>query len=847
MRPECEAAVRAAAGEAGEKLTKADFDGIQARIMGAMRSIRRSDPDAWAQMSVASRAKAAAELARNQYTADVARANANAVQRVAIKARQDARFAAVTPGKNGRVAAMVAHYFMRADARGGDTGLDADQAATFNMFWRKLDGEHALAMQDPTMQASIWRELYGEHTGDAKAKATAKAITQQMRALGLAQQDAGILHGLLDRYLPQARDWTRMGDRETWIKKQMERQDLGEYVNADGSQKTPEQIRESMEDMFATLATNGANKLDGARRGGIGSDAHRVIRYKDAASHKAEMDDYGHGANLYEIVKQHMLRASRDLAIVKREGHMADADVLERLRASKAADLMAAKSAKDKKAIERQAAKFEALWGALRRGSAPGNAAWANAMQMIRSVMQSTMLGGSNVFGDYAMAKVHLNALGLNTRHMLGDMAKGFNPSKENRFRIGQLGTFFDGLSHSAARFSEDEFGQGAKVAHFLSNAVYRAMSLRAWDRGIANATGNVVFRSLGEWLHQWPEKIGDLDVGSRKYLERKGVTQDHWNVWRLAELDKGPDGDAPMLTPDAIEAVPDAKLEPIVRAQLGKKAPPEAIAKGVRRLRQDAQVKLLAMLYTDIHNADRGFSGRSITDQYNQGLLQHPAGTPMGEMLRTFYMLRSVPLAIFKTHMVDVPKMFDSRAAGWAYRAKFVAGTTILGGLGVQLKQIAAGNDPEDMTSWKFWASALAAGGGFGIFGDAMFKPNSDHTENALGKLALGPAFSAGSDLWNLIQAAREHPEKFGDPNWQAQAVKFIRNNATPFMRLWYLRAAFDHMVYQHIMDMVNPGYSERVQRYMDRNRERTWWAPGETFPQRPPAIGTAVGQAAH
>jgi hypothetical protein len=847
MRPECEQAVRAAAGANGAKMTKADFDAIESRILGAMRSLRREDPDKWVQMSTADRARAAADLARKQHISDVARKNANAATRLAIKARQDARFAAVKPGKNGQVSAMLAHYFMRADAKGGDTGLDADQHATFNSYWRHLAGEHALVMQDPTKQAALYREIMGEHAGDDVAARTAKAVAAQMKALGTAQHDAGILGALLDHYTPQARAWERMGDMDEWINKQMERQDLGEYVRDDGSQKSPAEIRESMAAMFKTLATNGANKLDDARAAGGSRDAHRIIRYKDGKSLMAEMQDYGHGANLYEITKQHFLRASRDLAVVRREGVAADADVLARLKAAKAADLLAAKSAKDKKAIERQAVKFEALWGALRRGgTAPGSAAWANALQLVRSVMASTMLGGSNVFGDYAMAKVHLNALGLNTKHFLGDFGKGFNPSKENRFRISQMGSFLEGMGHSSARFSEDEFGQGATIAQFLSNGVYHAMGLHAWDRAIANGTGNVVFRTLGEWLHKWPEKISDLDEGSRQYLQRKGITQDHWNVWRMAELDHGPNGRDPMLTPDAIEAIPDGRLQDLARASLGKDATDAAVAKAARQLKDSAQVKLMSTLYTDMHNAGRGFSGRSIDDQYNQGLMQHPAGTLLGELLRTFYMIRSVPFAIFKTHMVDAPRMFNSRAAAWKYRAKFVAGTTLLAGLGIQLKQLAYGNDPEDVTSWQFWASALAAGGGFGIFGDAMFRPNSDHTDNALGKLTLGPAFSAGSDLWNLIAAAREKPEKFGDPTWQGQVLKFVRNNAMPFARLWYVRAAFDHLVYQQIMEMVNPGYKRRVRRAMQKHQEPAWWEVGDTAPQRAPNLGAAVGQPA-
>lgn len=833
MKPECEAAIRAAAG--GAKLTKADMDAIQARILGAMKSIRRENPEAWLSMDASARYKAAAALARKRYVEGTARANAQAIQRLAIKVRDDAKVAAVAPGKNGRIASMLASEFYKADEKGGSTGIDMDTRAIASNFWRKLEGEHALVMQDPTKQENLWRELYGEHTGDDVAKATAKAIRKQMDALGMAEVDAGIVDHLIEKYVPQARDWTLMGNRETWIAKQMDRQDLGEYINADGTPKTPEQIRESMEEMFASLATNGANKLDG--RGGFagktGGRGHRQIRYKDGASHMAEMADYGHGANVYEIVKAHIQHSARDLAAAQRHGNMADVDVMARAQAARAADLLATEDAAGKKQVEKTFHKFQALWEAQRRGSTPGNARWANVARMMRAVLQSSMLGASNALPDAGMAQAYLQAVGLQTRHIIGDFAAGAVPTKENRFRIGQAGIFSEGLHDSHQRFGEDEFATGAMVSKFLSNGVYKAMGLRLWDRAMANGISSAIMRSQGEWLHKFPDDMAALDAKSLDYLQRKGVTQDHWSTWRMAELDHGPDGNAPMLTPDSIEAIPDDKFT--------GKTPDEG-----RRLKLDAQVKLLSIMQTDMQTAGRGFAGMSLRDRYDLHLLQNPAGTFTGELLRTLLAMRQVPLGIFRTHMLDVPGRFDTRTAAWLYRAKFVALTTLLGGLGVQLKQVAFGQDPQSLADPKFWGRAVLASGGLGLYGDALFlPPNGEHTEGMLLKMG-GPAVTAASDLTDIINAARADPSKFDSPTWQSQALKFVRNNATPFMRLWYVRAAFDHLVYQQLQDMVNPGYSWRVRRAMEKRQESTWWPVGGAKPERAPNAGALVGQPA-
>lgn len=849
MKAQCEAAVRAAAGAA--KLTKADLDGIESRIVGAMKTLRRSDPSAWAKMDTAARMNAAAKLARERYVESVARGAARLADRLSKKARNDAAIAAVKPGKNGRLAALDRSLFYEGAERGGTTSLEKDIQATIAMFWRKLEGEHSLVMQAPEKQAAIYDELFGKDSGDPQAKAAAKAVRAAMDEMFEAAQHAGIADNPLENWtLPQKRDWTRMGDRETWIKKQMERLDLSEFVEPDGSQMSPERIRETLEESFATLATNGANKLDGqGGKGKLGVRGPRQLHYKDGASLKAEMDDYGYGFNLKEIVRSHIRSVARDLAIADREGYMADTDVAERAAAAHAADLAAVTSAHDKRTIEKTYTKFKRNWQVLRRGSVPGNARWANAMRLVRSVMSSSMLGASNALPDPGMAAVYLNSIHLNIGHFLQDMGAGMVATKANRFRIGQAGIFMEGLHDAAQRFGEDTFAPTARAANFLNHGVYVGSSLRMWDRGQASGIGGAVMRTLGEHLHKMPDDFEKLDAPSLDYLRRKGVTQELWQTWRLADLDKGPDGNAPMLTPDSIAEIPDEKLEPIARAKLGAKASDAAVAAQVRALRRDAQVKLLSSIYTDMQAAGRGFSGMSIRDQVDQGYDRLEAGTFMGELIRTLVMIRQVPIGIFKTHMLDVPKRFDSRLARWMYRAKFLAATTLLGGLGVQLKNIAFGADPDNMQDPKFWAKALAASGGLGLYGDALFSPaNSEHPEGLATKIA-GPLGTATDDFTKIFMEAKADPAKFTDNRWQGELLRFVRNNATPFMRLWYVRAAFDHLVYQQMQEMLNPGYNERVRHRMlhpggDQAPRPTWWSPGETQPERAPDLGAAVGQ---
>jgi hypothetical protein len=79
------------------------------------------------------------------------------------------------------------------------------------------------------------------------------------------------------------------------------------------------------------------------------------------------------------------------------------------------------------------------------------------------------------------------------------------------------------------------------------------------------------------------------------------------------------------------------------------------------------------------------------------------------------------------------------------------------------------------------------------------------------------------------------------------AQAVNFAHSYAMPLTRIWYAKAAFNHLVYQHVMDNMVPGYSQRVEQRMAQRHQGTWWHTGENLPARAPDFGNAVGRPAN
>jgi hypothetical protein len=130
-------------------------------------------------------------------------------------------------------------------------------------------------------------------------------------------------------------------------------------------------------------------------------------------------------------------------------------------------------------------------------------------------------------------------------------------------------------------------------------------------------------------------------------------------------------------------------------------------------------------------------------------------------------------------------------------------------------------------------------------MYGDFFLSEGGDHQNNAFVKFAgLGATFL--SDFYDMVndtkaEATGEGTTKPGQ--YGAKMLRFARNYAMPFTRLWYLKAAFNHMVYQQQMEKLSSGYNPRVRQRLARAKQYSWWQQGEILPDRAPNMGAVVG----
>jgi hypothetical protein len=873
MKPACEQAVEQALGR---KPTKGELDSIETRIFSSMRDLQAKDPGRWRMLSRDQRLQEGAKLARQKTLEDVTRAQSNTIRDMEIKADQQRRLESFKPGTGkgeGQLAALRQRAVYDAEARGGDLSVEMKRKSVFRDLTRRLEdiggrGKFWGMVQDPLEQRDLMKAIRDEPTGKPQVDQAGATVRKVMDEALQQMQDAGInINRLDDWHTPQPWAWEKVGaDREQFVKDALDAIDPDRYINQDGSPMTAAEREKLVRASAETLGTNGSNKR--AEKQGTGfsgtvggsRNAPRQLFFKNAEAYSSMMDKYGSADNVHAMLLHHLNGVSRDIAAVRSFGRDADnffPQMVEKAFANDAKEVKGSTPEKREKALQKlEKLKKRTLkeWQAMRQPDHPGSMpGWVKVSQAIRGLAGSTLLGSSTLSAipDLQMAVGYSRLQGIARSKVLGNIGEGLNPA--NRKTISRLGIVVDGLESAANRFGSEELGPHG--IRFLNHVVHVGSGLRMWDRGMAHGVSASIMDMLGE--HVSKTDYAALDPKTAQYVQKRGITPDIWNTWKMADLDTGQDGTRTMLTPDSIYDIPDAKLQPLAEQRLAAregKVTPDEVAKETRNLRAEAAQHLIGTALHEVQAGARGGAGSTVADQIGMGLDPSDRGTLRHELFSWLLFLKQTPLGIFKTHMFDVPRGLDDWKSAMTYRAKFMAGSAALGALSLEVKNLVSGQDPEDLMSRKGLGKILVASGGLGMYGDFMFGDKGDHQNGALAKL-LGPGATMIEDAVNIfhngIDAATGaagvepepgeqtvRPDQFG-----AQALRFVRNYSAPLTRLWYVKAAFNHMVYNEVMNNLSPGYSDRVQQRMAQRNQTTWWSPSEDVPGRAPDFSAVFG----
>lgn len=670
------------------------------------------------------------------------------------------------------------------------------------------------------------RELHGEATGNATAKALGHAVTGVFEDLRLRFNAAGGAIGKLENFgLPHSHDRLKVkrAGRDGWkaeIRALVDPSRMvdplsGQPVGAAGLDSALDHVWESI------VSNNRAHLKPQARASGRGALAtqrqdERFLVFRDAASWEAYNSRFGQGDPI-QAVFRHVNSMARDIAAMETLGpnpaamleYLKQVVALEtgKLETGKPSLAKARPIVKDSQAAY-EAYRLDSLYATL-RGTGEVVSGAANFTANVKNLMVSAQLGATSILAaatDPFIARAANKLAGLPTTNNIGAMVKML--SRQNRDQIVRSGVIWDEYMH----VMHDEL-------RWAGPAVGADWSRWMADRGVTWSglkpltTGRKLVAAR-EWQGHLADMAGktfaQLDPRLRTALEGFGVEQRHWEIWR-----KGKDP-AGFVTPAQIEA----NGGPVQYLDLAPgRLPPAQLAAERKALDHREAAEKLAEVISSW--SERSVpAGTPNARSVITGAVQR--GTVTGELVDYMLQYKSFGLSFTSLQLEAMGEMAAARGggqgrrSGLGYFAALAIPLTLGGAAYMQIKNLLDGKESEPMDEPAFWIKAAVTGGGFGLFGDFAKASENRFGQQPITALAgPGVAFlgdALGLTFGNAIQTMQwagdvaggaEKPTKV---QFGRELTKFGRRY-TPFVAShWATRGAWNRVVMDNLQWLVDP-----------------------------------------
>lgn len=677
-------------------------------------------------------------------------------------------------------------------------------------FMDKILADHSANLlgqvRNKAQLQNMVRELFDGGTGDRAAKEMAEAWRRAAEMLRQRFNRAGGDIGFRSDWgLPQSHNWkaVRKAGYEAWRDFIRPRLDPARMIDQrTGMAMTEEGLELALRSVFETIRTNGAVNMTPGSPGGRSlanarGDA-RFLVFKDADSWVQYAEAYGHGTP-YDAMMGHIESMARDIAALEVLGPNPDAT----LRWIK--DTMAKEAALDTspgaKGVERAksgAKQLDRLWDEYRgKHLEADNERLALNFSAVRAFETSVALGGAllSSVSDFAFGASRRAFNGLSNSAYLPQYLRLMRPGsiedQKLMIRRGLIAEEFANRTAGQSRYLMEELT--GEWSRRLASGVLRLSLLSRSTQAQRWAYGA---ESLSTFTEQAGKAFDQLEPALRGSLQRYGIDAAAWDKLRTAPMDT--DRGVEWISPHNLEG-PDAVI-------------------GDRFMEMIHTETDLAVPVADLKTRAT----------FNSKLER---GTWLGEIGRSALLFKSFGVSVILRQSAQIMAMQPATAA--RYAGGLIIGTTLAGGLAMQLKALAAGRDPRPMEDGDFWYAAMLQGGGFGIFGDFLYAAEN-RAGSGFAQTLAGPIVDQAQGVVNVVTA--------DDPRKQLvkEAKGFIPGN-----NLWYARAAFDRLIADQIDEAINPDIRnarKRLDRYAREQGTAYWWAPGDTAPERAPDFANAL-----
>lgn len=724
------------------------------------------------------------------------------------------------------------------------------------------------------LERDLMRELRGEDSGSASARAFAKALDGVNEDLRQRFNAAGGAIPRLENWgLPQNHDAALIRAagatpdlaRAAW--KDFLRPLLEPDRMLDPLTRQPvgaAGLEQALDHVYDQIVSDGwAHEVPSMIAVGRGATATqrqdaRFLVFRDADSWLAYHRRFGKG-DMAQVIFHHINGMARDIAAMEVLGPNPAAMVewLKQVVSHEIGLMRAGKPAMAQRGYLQQlfapysaltGRELDASLGAYARNRLDGLymelrgrptviAGLANRMADARNVAGSAILGTTVALAattDPWVALAARKLAGLPQMGVFMDTLKLLSrSSRKELYRTGIMWGDFLHVMQDEARFFQ---ASGSDWSRWLLDRTTTLSGLNALTDARKVAEARVWQAGLADLADKaFPE----LPVRMREALAGFGVTPADWDIMRASVDAHG------FVTPAEIASRGGAVRYIDLKNPPG---PAEAAAE-IRALAHRRAAEKLAELVSS-------WSERSVpTTTPNMRAAAFGSmrrGTLGYELMNVFTQLKgwsmsysAMQLEALGHYMASDP---GGRAWGGAkYGAAMAIPLTIGAGIYQQIKSLADGKDPQDMRDPRFWAQAIAVGGGLGLLGDFAFANDNRFDQSMIETLA-GPSAALIGETGTLTIGTILSLARGEDPHLGREMARYL-GHWTPLLASWWAtRGLYRRFIVDQLQTMSDPNamasFRSQQQNAQRRTGQRYWWEPGQTEPRREPDLGAAVGR---
>jgi len=447
------------------------------------------------------------------------------------------------------------------------------------------------------------------------------------------------------------------------------------------------------------------------------------------------------------------------------------------------------------------------------------NQVGARVASNIRAWQSMAKLGGAVVsaISDLPIAASELRYQGRGMLGSMGELMAGLlkgKKSAEQKEILSSLGVMFDNLrGEVVTRFSADD-SLGGKMSR-AQRMFFKLNGLTWWTDTMRSTAALMMSHHLAyNRALSWDNMNPDL----QRTLQLFDIDAGKWDLLRSTPARQA-DGREYMTT-QGIDEIPAADLAAYLQSK-GRPVNDAALAE----LREELAGNLRSYI------TDRASYAVIEPDARTQAIMRRGTqpGSVVGELLRFMGQFKAFPVAVLQKSVGRelygrgyTPSAYGSnpgRELIQALRsgrgeklglAQLMAWTTLFGYGAMSAKDLLKGKEPRPVDDPATWVAAMLQGGALGLYGDFIFGETNRFGGGLIGSLA-GPTAGAAEGAVDILYRIRD-----GD-DASAAAFRYAISQ-TPFLNLFYTRAAMDYLFLYSVQEALNPGSLRRMERRIEK-----------------------------